>query len=83
MREQFSKPIAGSIPTIIRSYKAAVTRQINLLRKTHAAPVWHRNYYEYVIRDEVDWLTHSDYIEQNPQRWGEDEVFLHNGQEMQ
>ena len=32
--EQYGKPVSGSIPTIIRSYKAAVTKKINILRQT-------------------------------------------------
>ncbi|RMF23817.1 MAG: transposase, partial [Bacteroidetes bacterium] len=30
--EQFGKPVPGSIPTIVRSFKSAVTRRINILR---------------------------------------------------
>ena len=43
--EQFSKPIAGSIPTIIRAYKSAVTTRINQIRGTPGAPIWQRNYW--------------------------------------
>jgi hypothetical protein len=43
--EQFGKPVSGSIPTIIRAYKSAVTARINQLRGTPGAPVWQRNYY--------------------------------------
>jgi REP element-mobilizing transposase RayT len=39
-KEQFQKPIKGSIPTIIRSYKSAVTYRINLLRGSANMPVW-------------------------------------------
>jgi REP element-mobilizing transposase RayT len=44
-QEQFQKPVAGSIPTIVRTYKAAVTRRIG--RELNATGVWQRNYYEY------------------------------------
>ena len=50
--EQFGKPIRGSLATIIRSYKSAVTRQINNLRQTPGTSVWHRNYFEHIIRNE-------------------------------
>lgn len=43
--EQFGKPTSNTIPTIIRGYKSAVTKQINILRKQHGVPVWQRNYY--------------------------------------
>jgi REP element-mobilizing transposase RayT len=44
--EKFGKPVSGSIPTIVRSYKSAVTKRINELRNTPGFPVWQRNYYD-------------------------------------
>jgi len=38
-REQFGKPTSNSIPTIIRGFKAAVTKRINEHRATPGAPV--------------------------------------------
>src|SRR5215216_710218 len=38
-RERFGKPVSGSLPTIMRLYKAAVTRRIDELRDTPGAPV--------------------------------------------
>jgi putative transposase len=69
--EQFGKPIAGSLPTLVRSFKSAVTKRINDLRKTPGAPVWQRNYYERVIRDEAAYHRIAEYIAKNPQRWDE------------
>lgn len=63
----------GSIPTIIRSYKSAVSFRINLMRRTEGVPVWQRNYYEHVIRDERDLQNKTDYIESNPMLWDEDD----------
>ena len=50
--ESFGKPISGSIPTIVRSFKSVVSRDINELRQTPGASVWQRNYFEHIIRDE-------------------------------
>ncbi|HSB01635.1 MAG TPA: transposase, partial [Anaerolineales bacterium] len=71
--EQFQKPVRGSIPTIIRSYKSAVSYRINLMRGTQDIPVWQRNYYEHVIRNERDLQNITDYIEANLRLWGEDD----------
>ena len=71
--EGFGRPVAGSIPTIVRSYKSAVAKRINDTRKTPGEPVWHRSYYEHVIRNEAEMRTIADYIEANPSRWAEDE----------
>ena len=72
-REQFQKPVKGSIPTIVRSYKSAVSFRINLIRETQDAPVWQRNYYEHVIRDEKDLQNKTDYINANPLLWDQDD----------
>jgi len=37
--ERFGAPVPGSIPTIVRAFKSAVTRRINTLRGTPGAPV--------------------------------------------
>ncbi len=71
--EAFGKPTSNSIPTVIRGFKATVTKQINEHRRSPREPVWQRNYHEHIIRDEVDWNRVHDYIEANPSRWAEDE----------
>lgn len=43
----------NSLGAIIRSYKSAVTKEINYLGLTQIK-VWHRNYYEHIIRDDRD-----------------------------
>jgi len=48
--EQCGKPVPGSIPTIVRSYKSAVTLRINAGR---GGLVWQRNYYEHIIRNDA------------------------------
>jgi putative transposase len=70
--EQFGKPISGSIPTIIRAYKSAVTARINELRGTPGAPVWQRNYYEHIIRDMDELSRIREYIRNNPAAWETD-----------
>jgi len=67
--EQFGKPVHGSIPTIVRSFKSATTRHINILRGTPGAPVWQPNYYEHIIRDERSLNRIREYIVTNPLRW--------------
>jgi putative transposase len=71
--EQFGKPISGSIPTIIRSFKSEVTRRVNILRHTPGAKLWQRNYYEHVIRNEKDFQALLEYIHLNPIKWGNDD----------
>ena len=71
-RERFSHPVAGSLPTIVRSFKSAATKSINQLRATPGAPVWQRNYYEQVIRNEKALNRIRQYILDNPAKWDDD-----------
>lgn len=54
---------------IIRAFKSFSAKRINLLRKTSGIPVWQRNYYEHIIRDEKDYETKRNYILMNLQNW--------------
>jgi len=67
--ESFGKPISGSIPTIVRSFKSVVSRDINELRQTPGASVWQRNYFEHIIRNEESLNRIRQYILDNPARW--------------
>jgi putative transposase len=67
--ERFGKPVSGSIPTIIRAYKSAVTYAINKLENSRGAVVWQKNYYEHVIRNEKELELITKYIEYNPMSW--------------
>jgi putative transposase len=64
--------VAGSLSAIVGSFKAAAAKRINAIRKTHGSPVWQRNYYERVIRDEEELGRVRQYIRDNPLRWDED-----------
>ncbi len=59
----------GSLGAVVGNFKSVTTRRINRLRRTPAAPVWQRNYYERVIRDEAELHRVRDYIAVNPLRW--------------
>lgn len=68
-KEQFGKPVVGSIPTVIRSFKSAVTKRINLMRRIPEPPVWQSNYYESIIRIETGLDKVRQYIINNPRQW--------------
>ena len=70
--EAFAQPVPGSLPTIIRSFKSAATKRINLLRDTPAAPVWQRNYYEHVIRSDAELNQIKEYVKSNSAKWALD-----------
>jgi REP element-mobilizing transposase RayT len=60
----------GSLGRIVRAYKSAVTRlayRDGLL--PHGTPVWQRNYWDRVIRDDGEYARIAQYIRDNPQNW--------------
>jgi REP element-mobilizing transposase RayT len=71
--EHLNGPASGSIGAIIGQFKSIVTKGINSRRGTPGLPVWQRNYYEHVIRDEDELLKIREYIANNPKKWAEDE----------
>jgi REP element-mobilizing transposase RayT len=58
----------------VQSFKSVSARRINALRGTPGAPVWQRNYYEHVVRDEHDLARIREYIRTNPARWDQDSL---------
>lgn len=61
-----------SLAAMVQSFKSVSARRINASRGTPGAPVWQRNYYERVVRndDELDRI--RQYIADNPAQWAMD-----------
>ena len=57
-----------SIPSRIRSFKTLVTKELG-------ASVFQRAYYDHVIRGEQDYRDIWQYIDNNPAKWQEDELY--------
>ena len=53
-------------------------KRINIIRDSPGIPLWQRNYYEHVIRNDADYHRIADYIATNPQRWAEDTLHPDN-----
>jgi REP element-mobilizing transposase RayT len=71
--EKFGAPVKGSIPTIIRSYKSAVTQRVQWIMHANKGPVWQPGFYEHVIRTELELNRIRQYILDNPIKWALDE----------
>jgi REP-associated tyrosine transposase len=61
-----------SLGSIIAGYKSAVTARINRQRQTPGVPVWQRNYYDRIVRNENELFRFREYIRNNPIRWETD-----------
>ncbi len=72
-REGFGRPVSGSIPTIMRSFKGAVTLRARSMLGDPAVQIWQRNYYEHVIRDDNGLEAARFYIRENPKNWALDQ----------
>lgn len=61
------------LPEIVRQFKTFSSKRINQIRNTPGVPVWQRNYYEHIIRNEDELNKIREYIINNPLKWAEDE----------
>jgi|SRR5215813_1948793 len=63
---------SASLGSFVGNLKAATTRRVRMLGRAPDRPVWQRNYYEHIIRDDEDLNAIREYIENNPANWGND-----------
>lgn len=60
---------------IVAFYKYQTAKQINVLEGSAGLTFWQRNYYDHIIRNELEWQKIWDYIQTNPLQWREDDLF--------
>jgi REP element-mobilizing transposase RayT len=58
---------------IVAYFKYQTTKHINQIRNTPGLPLWQRNYYEHIIRNEDELNRIGEYIINNPMQWADDE----------
>ena len=63
-------PAAPTISRAIQQFKGKVT-------KTAKQPIWQKGFHDHIIRNEEDYLTRWQYIDENPKKWllGKDEYY--------
>ena len=64
---------APTVGGVVRSFKARCTYMINQIRNIPGTPLWQRNYYDHIIRDNKELQAIREYIRYNPLKWNEDE----------
>ncbi len=57
---------------VVGSFKSAVTKYVHDLGWFINRRIWQRNYYEHIIRDEDDYQHITEYINNNPFNWEND-----------
>ena len=63
-----SSPTEIGIPSIVRSLKTMVTKEIGM-------PIWQRSYHDHIIRDEHDYKEIWNYIDTNILKWKLDRFY--------
>jgi len=72
--EQMAKitPVSGSVSTIIRSYKSAVSKHAHRLGFEFE---WQTRFHDHIIRNAQSFDTISNYINNNPATWDKDKFY--------
>jgi len=65
-------PTTTTLGFIVGMFKTECTVQINKLRNTPGQKIFQRNYYEHIIRDEIELNKIRTYIKNNPPFWQKD-----------
>ncbi len=68
----YISPKSGSLSTILRSFKSAVTIDMH---KIDAGFAWQSRFHDHIIRDHQSYLRIKNYIETNPIHWKEDKFY--------
>jgi putative transposase len=63
-----------SLSSLIAGFKSATTTRINTKRDAAGTPVWQRNYYENIIRNELMLENIRKYVQNNPISWEIDQL---------
>ncbi len=60
-----------SAPTVIGQFKRYVSKECG-------CSIWQKSFYDHIIRDDEDYITKAEYIENNPAKWLEDKYYIKN-----
>jgi putative transposase len=68
-REELGKPVDASLSTIVRTFKAAVTREARASGFLTGKSIWQRGFYEHIIHRDAELAEIRKYIFNNPAQW--------------
>ena len=66
---QVARLFPKSLGAFVAGYKGAVGKRINAMRGTPGAVVWHRNYWDVIVRNDKALVNIRHYIRLNPQNY--------------
>jgi len=62
-----------SLGTVVGAFKSLAAIAANRVLAREGSPLWHRNYYEHIIRNDRELHRVRAYIEGNPANWAQDD----------
>ena len=71
-------------PTEVRANQtipAFVSTLKRMTNRTADVQLWQRGYYDHIIRDQLDYDTIWQYIDENPAKWPHDQFYTSDGEE--
>ena len=60
--------VAPTISTVVQQFKGRAAKLID-------SGLWQKSFYDHVVRDDADYKKIWEYIESNPSKWLEDELY--------
>lgn len=73
LRDRMKRRRQMLLPKIIGRFKMISAKQIHEINNTARSRVWHRDYYEHIIRSEQELSRVWEYKFNNPAKWRTDE----------
>jgi putative transposase len=71
-QQRFQNQGKNTLSSIVCGYKSAVTKHANRLKFKFQ---WQPRFHDHIIRDEKSFQAISNYIENNPSNWSEDQLY--------
>ena len=76
-----SAPTTGGLPMVVQRFKSLTTkRYIDGVKYDNWSPfpakLWQRNYWERIIRNEIEFNNIRQYIKDNPIKWQDDNYYV-------
>ena len=71
-------------PTEVRANQtipAFVSTLKRMTNRTAGVQLWQRGYYDHIIRNQLDYDTIWQYIDENPTKWPHDQFYISDGEE--
>ena len=74
MKKKTDLAFSKSLSDLVGAFKSLSDRAVR--NEMSGIRIWQKSFHDHIIRSEKDFQTHWLYIEENLNRWNEDEYFI-------